>query len=340
MGFLMRKIVLALIILTFFSPCAGEAAYQPPSQSQIEEDFQNPGRMRIILTPERLEEIRGQIATDSRMATWYGVIKDTADRYLTMPVFPYELRDGERLLQVANDIYHVVSSCAFVYLIEGDEDYAIRAKAEMLSASAFENWHPAHFLDTAQMTMAMAVGYDWLYDTLSLEEKDTVRSAIGSKGLDAAMEAYDGTASVGDQDGAYHNRIGWKDDKGNWNLVCNGGIITGALAIAGDVSDVSWSKVVEKALSSMTAALSAYAPDGAWEEGVGYWEYGTRFLIYAISSLENTLGTDYEYMDQPGLEKTAYFPLDHIGPAGTFNFGDAGEGVLNSANFFWVCPSV
>ena len=36
----------------------------------------------------------------------------------------------------------------------------------MLAVSRFTDWNPTHFLDVGEMVMALAIGYDWLYDSL------------------------------------------------------------------------------------------------------------------------------------------------------------------------------
>ena len=36
----------------------------------------------------------------------------------------------------------------------------------MLAAASFENWNPKHFLDTAEMTAALAIGFDLLHNDL------------------------------------------------------------------------------------------------------------------------------------------------------------------------------
>ncbi|MEZ5136339.1 MAG: hypothetical protein R2699_15110 [Acidimicrobiales bacterium] len=48
-----------------------------------------------------------------------------------------------------------------VWLVEGDPAYAARGWAELEALIAFPDWNPIHFLDTAEMTHAVAVGYDW-----------------------------------------------------------------------------------------------------------------------------------------------------------------------------------
>ena len=39
-----------------------------------------------------------------------------------------------------------------------------RLEEEMLAAAGFSDWNPGSFLDVAEMTTALAIGYDWLHD--------------------------------------------------------------------------------------------------------------------------------------------------------------------------------
>ena len=57
-----------------------------------------------------------------------------------------------------------------------------------MAAAAFEDWHPPHFLDTAEMTNAVAIGYDWLYDVLTPEQRATLKTAIIEKGLKPGLK--------------------------------------------------------------------------------------------------------------------------------------------------------
>ena len=53
----------------------------------------------------------------------------------------------------------------------------------MLQAASFPDWNPQHFLDVGEMTMALAIGYDWLYDSLQPDTRRVVREAIIEKDL-------------------------------------------------------------------------------------------------------------------------------------------------------------
>ena len=53
----------------------------------------------------------------------------------------------------------------------------------MLAVARFSDWNPSHFLDTGEMTFALAVGYDWLYDQLGEASRAEIRKAIVEKGV-------------------------------------------------------------------------------------------------------------------------------------------------------------
>lgn len=319
--------------------------FTSPDAAQILWDFQtnNPNNEhpRILLTQDRLDTIKTKLKQDDMYIGWYKAIRSKADTALTTAVSVYELRDGERLLYVSREVMDNVMYPAFVYLIEGEQKYLDRAVNELLAAAAFTDWHPAHFLDTAEMTLALALGYDWLYDYLTEAQKTSIRTAILRLGLDAADEAYEGTATYDSTvSGAQHNRLGWVTYASNWTIVCNGGIVAGACAVMGDDESAYCAEIISKALKSSEVALKLFAPDGAWAEGLNYWEYACRYLSHLISSVDNTMRTDYDYSMVPGILSTATFPVYMSGPKGIFNYGDTEMTYLNASVLFWFADAL
>lgn len=55
-------------------------------------------------------------------------------------------------------------------------------------ASFGGNGSTAHFLDVAEFTAAFTVGYDWLYCTWTDQQKETIRTAIVTLGLQYGPE--------------------------------------------------------------------------------------------------------------------------------------------------------
>src|SRR6476646_8484236 len=110
--------------------------------------------------------------------------------------------------------------------MDGDKQFAERARQEMLAAAGFDDWDPNHFLDVAEMTAALAIGYDWLFDTLSPEDRASIKTAIIEKGLKPGLAAY--------EKGEW-----WTKVSHNWANVCAGGLSLGALAIADEEPEIA-----------------------------------------------------------------------------------------------------
>ena len=62
----------------------------------------------------------------------------------------------------------------------------------------------------------------------------------------------------------------------NWNVVCHGGLVIGALAVAEEEPEIA-EHIFNTALQNIPAVLRDFEPDGAWPAGPEYWEYTTRY---------------------------------------------------------------
>lgn len=68
-----------------------------------------------------------------------------------------------------------------------------RGSIDVLEAAGnFPDWNPQHYLDVAEMTCAFAIGYDWLYDYWSDEQKAFLAQKIYEYGLVPSYAAYYG----------------------------------------------------------------------------------------------------------------------------------------------------
>jgi len=179
-----------------------------------------------------------------------------------------------------------------LFRLDGDAALADHAVRELLNVCEFKDWHPPHFLDTAEMAHAAAIGYDWLYDRLTPEQRRTVVEAIVAKACCPPRRST--TAAAGVE--VHHN----------WNQVCNGGIAIGALAIATRSRNSRPSPSTPLAApSSSHAQLRA---EGGWAEGPGYWHYATRYNVYYLAALQSALGTDLGLLkEMPGFTKAGDF---------------------------------
>ena len=281
-----------------------------------------PEHPRLIVLNSDIEHIRSLIEHHPLARRIHLDLVKEAEKLMTTPTVEYKLV-GPRLLAQSRYCLDRVYTLALLYRLDGKRQYLERAVRELRAAADFKDWNPSHFLDTAEMTHAFAIGYDWLYPALSPEERAWIRAAIVEKGLNPALSAYESNAF-------------WVNSRINWNQVCSGGIAMGALAVADEEPDKA-RVLVRKALDSLPYALAAYAPDGGWAEGPGYWHYGTSYAVYFLAALDSALGTDFSLAETRGFDRTGRFRIYFSGPSGkTFNYADAHDRVEPAPEMFWL----
>ena len=213
---------------------------------------------------------------------------------------------GRRLLGTSREALKRIFWLSYTYRVHGGEAYARRAIDEMLAASAFSDWNPAHFLDVGEMTMALAIGYDWLYGKMTPRERKTVARAILDKGLKPASDK--------------KNAWFYKNEN-NWNSVCNAGMVYGALAVWEEEPDFCRSMLM-KSLESNKLACHAYE-GGGYPEGYNYWGYGASFQLMLAAAVNYAFpGKDGLYVNDMALSFD--FVRFTATPAGNcFSFSDA-----------------
>ncbi|MBD2845320.1 Ig-like domain-containing protein [Paenibacillus sp. IB182496] len=287
------------------------------SQLKSESLGQHP---RVMMQAQDLQRILQLVDTDVHMIQWYANVKTEADALLSAPVAD----EQANMLQTARNTVDRVQTLAMAYLVSEDAQYAERAWDELEAVADFDDWNPSHFLDTAEMTYAVAIGYDWLYDYWTAQRKSELRTAMVNKGLNPALSGY-------------RNGEWWSRTSSNWNSVVSGGIAMGALAIGDESPELETlaGELLEYAVKSVPTMLADYAPDGGWPEGPMYWRYGTRYAVYMLESLQIALGTDYELSDMPGFADTLAFLMQVSGPVEVFNYADTIPDTYRSPLALW-----
>lgn len=248
-----------------------------------------------------------------------------ADSLLTAPILSYEFLDHLRM-EIRKVTYH--SYClSMAYRLTGEKKYADRLWLDLEAVSKFPDWNPRHFLDCGWVTQAVAISYDWLYDVWTPTQKRILKQQILSKGLLEGLVYYDKRLNP--------NVFDWTAVEHNWNLICNGNMMIGALSIGDEEPKVS-EAVLKSALTGIPKALRQFGPDGAWNEGPGYWSYLMRATIPTLSSLKTALGTDYGLTEIEGFSKAGQFFIA-LGGAGrkSYNYADAKPVITRSPELFW-----
>jgi len=266
---------------------------------------------RLLLTDARLRELKTLSITDTRLKKYASDVVIQADKDILKSPIQHVLI-GPRLLDKSRECLSRVYNLAFAYRWTDNKKYASAAISNMQTVCAFADWNPSHFLDVAEMTHAVAIGYDWLYSQMDKPSRDQIKSQLIKLGLNEGKKAFTANAW-------------WMKSEFNWNQVCNSGLAIGALAIADTDPDLALS-ILPKVIENLPYALKSYGPDGVWGEGPGYWGYATDYTAYGIAALQSALGSDFDLTKLPGMNLTGYFPIYSAGPTGyMLNYADAGE---------------
>jgi hypothetical protein len=281
---------------------------------------------RLLITTEDLARAKKLVREDVLAEKWYAKKRNQALGILQEPPCQYSIKTSRAMLEVSRTVLKRVYTLALLHHLEGGERYQHRLWEELSAAASFPDWHPEHFLDTAEMTHAFAIAYDWLYPSWSPQQREILRAAILEKGLKPALKAYQGPSKSD----------WWVDSPYNWNLVCNGGIGMGALAILDEAPEPSTTALMG-ALRSMRKAMAQFASDGGYDEGTLYWGYATHYATLFLASMETALGSTFGLAELPGYNKTGLFPIHLSGPQGvTFNYADADGEVYWTTHMFWL----
>lgn len=251
--------------------------------------------------------IRQRLARDPLAAKLNEISLQEAERVLKAPVCRHEIPDGKRLLQQSRMALHRVMHSAWAWRMTGEEKFRLRTIAELDAACAFKDWNPPHFLDTAEMAVAVATGYDWIYQTLTPEQQTRYSRAIIDKALKPAAEGY-------------QKKAWWTQPQNNWAQVCGGGIALAAAAVAELEPQMAETFMADGGELIKQCGMF-YSPDGMYPEGPGYWHYGTNYHVMFLAA-SGTLG--HPVFDDPVMEMAGNSIMHLTSPIRlNFNFADA-----------------
>ncbi len=283
----------------------------------------------VLANAVEFETVKNSVAAgedgNAYINGYYAITKRYADALLrdTEEAAPlvYELDEEDAILEISRETLERIISLGLVWQVTGEEKYAVRAWEELENVCNFADWCPSHFLDAAEMSLAVAVGYDWFFDWLDESQKETLTAAFLEKGLAPARSKN-------------HFTNWWVWSKTNWNSVCYGGI--------GIACMVFYEACPEDAVAHLTMAYNNmpinfcnFTPDGAYAEGPGYWEYGTSYLTYFIKTSKQFLGTDFGLSDYAGVSEVGAFPVYISSSTGVFNYGDNKSNPLYSPVLYY-----
>lgn len=265
---------------------------------------------RLILTPSIEKNLKRKIISDAIVKNYYAAIKLNAEQIQQSPLLTRKM-EGRRLLAVSREMLYRMNILSMVYRIEKSPAILKRIDDEVKAVCNFSDWNPSHFLDVAEMALAVAIAVDWVGEELPKATVDLAKTSLIEKGIKPSYPQ--------------NEILGWVKGTNNWNQVCNGGMIAASIVIADRDPELA-AKTIRRSLDGMPNALRQYGPDGLYPEGATYWGYGTSFSVITSSMLESAFGTDFGIAEYPAFIESADFRLLSVAPSGWYyNFADCGD---------------
>jgi hypothetical protein len=201
--------------------------------------------------------------------------------------------------------------------LSGDKKYLKRAILELDAACKFKDWNPSHFLDTAEMSTAVAIGYDWLYHDLTQAQRDQFSTALIKLGRDPARAGFTGS-----------NRAWWSNLRNNWTQVCAAGLLITERALEKKGDPIHKARLEARAILEDCRAF--YLPNGGYPEGPSYWHYGSIYHVLGIAATRNDR-KELTIPTPPEFKRSLLFPMHLTGSTGyVFNFADSGRSAKRS----------
>lgn len=262
---------------------------------------------RLWMTPDKLDDFRTAVEADPTYCTW-----ETFYRLSVLPWMDREIMpepegypDHKRVAHIWRQTYidcqelmYAIRHLAIGGQVTHDPAMLQRAKAWLLAAA---EWNPAGTTSRGytdewafRVNLALAWGYDWLYDQLSEDERATVRAALLARTRETADHIIK------------HANIHLFPFDSHAVRAVSAVLIPAAIALLDDAPEAE-----EWLHYSVEFLYTVYTPwgdvDGGWAEGPHYWMTGMAYLIDAANLLKGYSGLDL--YQRPFFQKTGDFPL-------------------------------
>lgn len=271
-----------------------------------------PSHPRLMFTDERVNAVNSMRESDTLYDDILTSLQSTADAAVATPLSLTTATAWSSTIRMN------VGAVAGTYLLTSNETYSDWVTESILLLAGLSDWDPSNFLTTADIAMTVSIGYDWVYHTLSTDQRRTIEQSISSNAFVPALNS-----SINS----------WSEHTNNWAQVTNGCLIIATLAI-GDTNATIADEILNFTFPKLKVSLEQYGPDGGWIEGYSYGTYAGIFLGLTLGSLESALGNDLGISDLPGMSNLGAWLTHGFGQAGGFSWAD-GAWTFSNANSLW-----
>ncbi len=226
-----------------------------------------------------------------------------AERYIDMPLPETHPSGSTTYMGIA------IVNLALAYRVTQETRYLTQAKRFMNTVLSYEKWGFAHLvnvdLSASWILFGLSLGYDWLEEFLTPDEKAAVKAKLAHHAK--IMADYKIATTGEDWSTEYYQNHNWI----NLNSLATAGYVLGEQSY------------IDMAKENFARVFSYMPEDGSNYEGVVYWRYGGMWLFVYAHLLKVQEGFDY-FKTSEYLKNTFYYRLYQSAPnfAQQLNFGD------------------
>jgi hypothetical protein len=232
---------------------------------------------RLFLDESRLEEIRRRLSVD--LSPEWSAVRAEADHILSLGRPKYQTQaqiwgreEGNRL-----------STLAFAWLISREKKNLEAATVWARAIGAQPVWgrdektgQPAETgLVYGHLLTGLAMFYDYAFAEMDGETRKIIRRSLRDHAANAAARLREGTWGSGH---ALQSNHTW---------VYSTGVMAAGIALLDEEPEApAW---IGQSLAILRASDAMLSPDGASQEGYGYYQYGVEYLLKLVQ-MAGTLG--------------------------------------------------
>ncbi|MFK7893463.1 MAG: DUF4962 domain-containing protein [Granulosicoccus sp.] len=262
---------------------------------------------RLWLNPESLLRFSTDVARSPEHCGWNTFLEQSVLPWMKRDIMrePAGYPDHQRVAPIWRQTYidcqellYAIRHLAIGGKVRNDNAMLARAKDWLLEAAS---WNPRGTTSRAytdewafRVNLALAWGYDWLYDDLTADEQEKVREAL----LTRTREVADHIIK--------HARIQLFPYDSHAVRAVSAVLIPASIALLHDTEEAQdW---LDYSIEFLATVYSPWGDsDGGWAEGPHYWMTGIAYLIDAANLLKSY--SDIDLYKRPFFQKTADFPL-------------------------------
>ena len=279
---------------------------------------------RLLIRPEERDSLRELIvSSEPHTHLWERIRSFTEDSLLAYPLMqepppypegPFNYPLWRKYYDQARKMGQVLDFLGFCYLLSGDTKYSDRAREWLLHLAAWDigGTSEMEYNDEVAMPVLLngARAYDWIYDTLGPQDRETIGKMLLARGEQAYVRW---------QNRPYHLRPYASHETRLVNYISQVAVV-----LHGEAPEP------QKWLAYVLPIITTFYPqwggrDGGYSEGPSYWMMYFNYMLQSAHCIQSAMGLDVTV--KPFYRNNGWFKIYGYPHFGRMKpFGDTGIG--------------